>query len=82
MNEWPCDENGKPLAKVSNGIKETIPTVPYGNVTLGPSYVEKYVVDEPAAIRTGLHDCLLQAEVVLGDERDALLKKIKEAGIR
>ncbi len=79
---WPVDKNGKPLVKVSNGAKETIPTVPYANITIGPAWVEKFVEDDPQAIENGLSECLKAAEKVLGNERDELLAKIKAAGIK
>lgn len=79
---WPTDRNGKPMVKVSNGAKETIPTVPYGNITIGPAYVERFVEDDPGKINDALRDCLIRAEVVLGEERDALLSKLKAAGIK
>lgn len=79
---WPLDKNGNPMVKVSNGVKETIPTVPYGNITLGPAYVEKFVEDDAEAINQGLRECLIRAEVVLGEERDQLLAKLKAAGIK
>lgn len=79
---WPLDKDGNPMVKVSNGAKETIPTVQFGNITLGPAYVERFVVDDPAAINEGLRDCLIRAEIVLGEERDQLLDKLKSAGIK
>jgi hypothetical protein len=80
--DWPTDSKGNPMVKVSNGAKETIPTVPYANIQIGPAWVEKFVVDTPKAIEDGLQECLKAAEKVLGDERDELLAKIKAAGIK
>lgn len=78
----PLDPNGKPMAKVGNGAKETIPTAQYANITIGPAWVEKYVEDTPEAIRTGLQECLEAAEEVLGEERDRLVEAIRAAGIK
>lgn len=82
MSDWPTDAKGKPMAKVSNGAKETIPTVAYGNVTIGPAYVEKFVEDTPKAINDGLHECLVRAQVVLGENRDQLVAKLQAAGAK
>lgn len=80
--EVPRDAAGKPLVRVGNGARETIPTVPYGNVTIGPAWVEKWVEDTPKSIESGLEECLKAAEKVLGNERNDLLAKLKAAGIK
>lgn len=82
MSDWPVDSKGKPMVKVSNGAQEKIPTVQYGNITIGPATVTKFVEDNPKAINDGLWDCLTRAEVVLGENRDQLLEKLKNAGIK
>lgn len=38
--------NGKPLAQVSCGAAELIPTVQYGNVSVGPIIVKRWVEDD------------------------------------
>lgn len=78
----PIGENNRPMAKVGNGAKETIPTVQYGNITIGPAYVEKYVDDDHESITTGLQECLDAAEEILGSERDRILEQIRTSGIR
>ena len=64
------------LAVVTNGAQETIPTVQYGNVILGPASVSKVVEDTPEAIAAGLRECLKAAEVSLAEERQAILDMI------
>lgn len=78
----PTGVNGKPMALVRNGATEKIPTVQFGNVDIGPAYVEKYVEDEPQAIVNGLLECFQASQKVLGGIREALLEEIKTAGIR
>lgn len=41
----PLGNNGIPLTKISHSAAELIPTVQYGNVTVGPIVVTRYVED-------------------------------------
>lgn len=45
MSDIKLGTNGKPLIKISSSAAELIPTVPYGNVNVGPVTVERYVED-------------------------------------
>lgn len=78
----PTGTDGKPLALVRNGAEELIPTVQYGNVKIGPAYVERYVEDTPEARVQGLKDCFMESQKVLGALREVFLSEIKNAGIR
>jgi hypothetical protein len=40
---WPRDEEGRPLHKISCGAAELIPTVQFGNATIGPVIVTTFV---------------------------------------
>lgn len=70
--QWPVDEDGRPMALVSNGAKEKIGLPNYSSVDVGPAQVTKFVADNPEAISAGLVECLVFAEEVLAEERDAV----------
>lgn len=42
---WPRDENGVPMIKIQAAAAELVPTVQYGNVTVGPVMVTRFVPD-------------------------------------
>lgn len=44
-SEIPKDSNGKPLVQISCAAAELIPTKQYGNCTVGPIVVKRYVID-------------------------------------
>lgn len=41
--EWPRAVDGIPLIKIQAGASELVPTVQYGNVTVGPVLVTRFV---------------------------------------
>lgn len=43
--DWPRGENGKAMLKVTAAAAELIPTVQFGNVTVGPCSVTRFVED-------------------------------------
>jgi hypothetical protein len=77
MADWPLDENGKPMAKVTMGAQEKVPTVQYGNVDLGPASVTRFVPDNPEAIREGLKDCVKACEEIIATERNLVLSSLE-----
>lgn len=78
MQPWPVDSvDGAPLALVTMGAQELIPTVQYGNVTVGPASVTKFVPDDPEAIEEGLRDCVKACEQIISEERETLLTLIR-----
>lgn len=74
---WPHDAKGKPLAKVSFGAQEVVPTVQYGNVTIGPGLVTKFVPDTDKDIAEGLNACVHACEAVIAVERELVLASIR-----
>ena len=69
----PNDSNGCPFVKIHAEVKETIPTVQYGNVTLTAS-VERYVADDgDEAVGEGLSALFVLVEERLGEERQVIL---------
>lgn len=77
----PLDAKGKPMVQISNGCEELIPTAQYANVKIGPATVTKWVEDTPLAIETGLAECFVHAQSVLGQKRKQLLDAITQAGL-
>lgn len=45
---WARDQNGLPMVKIQVGAAELVPTVQYGNVTVGPVMVTRFVPDGDA----------------------------------
>jgi len=43
--EWPRDELGRPMMRVTSAAAELIPTQPFGNVTIGPITVTAFIQD-------------------------------------
>lgn len=41
-HDWPRDAFGMPLVKISASAAELVPTVQYGNVTVGPVVVTRF----------------------------------------
>lgn len=75
---WP-EINGKPAARVRNGAQELINIGNYSNVTIGPASVERFVEDDPDAIKEGMRECLMLSESVLAEERENVLKSIRDS---
>lgn len=48
IDAWPRDPNGVPMVKIQSAATELIPTVQYGNVTVGPVMVTRFVPDGDA----------------------------------
>lgn len=69
---WP-EINGKPAARVRNGVGEKIGLPGYSNVDLGPITVEIFVENTPKAIAAGLDQCAKLAEESLMREREKVL---------
>lgn len=44
---WPHDENGKPMAIVVGAVAELVPTVQYGNITVGPTMIMRPIPNGP-----------------------------------
>lgn len=72
----PVGKSGLPMALVTNGAEELIPTVQYGNIRVGPVSVTKYVEDSPDAIAAGLDDCWQAAQNSLAKTRSLILELV------
>lgn len=72
--DWPRDENGKPMIKVSCGAAELIPTVQYGNVTVGPVIVTCFVPDrdDDADLLAQINRVQSVCERAVADERQTV----------
>lgn len=42
-HDWPRDQFGNPMVKIQGSAAELVPTVQYGNVTVGPVVVTRFV---------------------------------------
>jgi len=72
--EWPVDEDGKPMALISNGAEEKIGLPHYSNVVIGPASVTRFVKDDPESIREGLRELVTACEEIIGEERGAVIE--------
>jgi len=73
-NDGFVDEEGKPLAKVSIGVEETIPTAKYANVKIS-HFVSRYVKDDE--VKEGLERSYKEADEVLQKERDNIIAELE-----
>lgn len=72
-NGVPTDGFGRPMAKVMGGCSDKLPTVQFGNVVIGPAWIERWIVDEgPQSRVDGLRTCLRECEFAVGIERRLL----------
>ena len=76
VTNWPLDENGAPMAKVSWALGETINLGNYSNVKVGPGEVTRFVKDTDKDRAEGLVRCMDDVEEALGQERQKILDHI------
>lgn len=67
---WPRDENGVPMVKIQAAASELVPTVQYGNVTIGPVMVTRFVADGDADhIKAWVRHTQEIAEIAVSEDR-------------
>jgi hypothetical protein len=75
---WPEDEDGNPMALVSQQVSELINLGNYSNVTVGPSSIHRFVKDTEEDRREGLRECSKDVEKILSEEREFVLESIRQ----
>jgi hypothetical protein len=80
--DWPRDENGKPMALVSFAMSELVPTVQFGNATVGPASAMRFCEDTSDARKEGIRECVADVKEVLGKERNTVLEVLRQQRIR
>jgi hypothetical protein len=77
--DWPRDLRNKPMIKITCAAAELIPTVQYGNVTVGPVTVTRFVRDlgdenelEPEDLLKQINDVQTVCERAVAEERQSI----------
>jgi hypothetical protein len=68
---WPHDENGQPMAIAMGQASELVPTVPFGNINIGPAGIMRPVTnhDDLDLLAMEMRAVELLAQYVVGVER-------------
>jgi hypothetical protein len=75
---WPRDAMGTPLVRISAASAELVPTVQYGNATIGPVIVERFVPDgDEEAIKVEIKKLQKMVETAVAEDRQTLHEQIR-----
>lgn len=75
---WPTDAFGTPMVKITAGAAELVPTVQYGNATVGPVLIERFVPDGPDEVVKGeLKRTMEMVENAVSEDRQTLHEQIR-----
>lgn len=78
----PTDAFGTPMVKITAAAAELVPTIQYGNATIGPVMVERWVPDGPLeTIKAELKRTMEIVESAVAEDRQTLHEQIR-AGAR
>ncbi len=72
LPSWPVDENGRPMAIVIGSVKDLLPTVQFGNVTLAPTIMRPVPNGTDEELINATREVQRMAEYVCGVERRLL----------
>lgn len=82
----PVDENGWPLTKIQAAAAELVPTKQYGNVTVGPIMVSRWVRDGEAdekvrdeKLLEQIHRTQSLAERAVAEDRETVHNMIRQS---
>jgi hypothetical protein len=71
--DWPRDENGAPMWRISVGAAELVPTVQYGNVTIGPCIATGFVkATTPEELVAEISRWQRAVEAAVAEERETV----------
>lgn len=65
------------MSKVSFSMQELIPTVQYGNMTLGPVRVEIECDDDETSREAAMRQAINEVQKVMGEERDWIIEEVR-----
>lgn len=75
---WPTDAFGTPMVKIIAGAAELVPTVQFGNATIGPVIIERFVPDgDEESIKEELKKAMQMVEVSVAEDRQTLHEQIR-----
>lgn len=74
----PRDAFGTPLLRITGGASELVPTVQFGNATIGPVLVERFVADgDDESVQAEIHRLTSMVEKAVADDRQTLHEQIR-----
>lgn len=77
----PTDTFGTPMVKITAGAAELVPTVQYGNATIGPVMVERWVADgDDDHLKAELKKTMDMVERAVAEDRQTLHEQIRSRG--
>jgi hypothetical protein len=77
----PTDAFGSPMVEITAGAAELVPTVQYGNATIGPVMIRRYVPDGPPETLKGeLKRTMEMVEAAVAEDRETLHAQLRAAG--
>lgn len=69
-HDWPRDPFGTPMVKIQAAAAELVPTVQYGNVTVGPVVVTRFVpATTPDQIKVAIKETQEIVEEAISEDR-------------
>lgn len=69
-HDWPRDPFGNPMVKIQCSAAELVPTVQFGNVTVGPASVTRFVsAVSPEQISAALKETQEIVETAVAEDR-------------
>lgn len=75
----PRDQFGTPMVKISVAAAELVPTVQYGNATIGPVMVERYIVDGgDDAVKAEIKKTQKMVEDAVAEDRQTLHEQLRQ----
>jgi hypothetical protein len=78
---WPTDGFGTPMVRISAAAAELVPTIQYGNATVGPVIVEKFVPDgPPEQIKAEIKALQSMVETAVAEDRQTLHEQLRQRG--
>jgi hypothetical protein len=74
----PRDPFGSPMVKITAAAAELVPTVQFGNATIGPVMIERYVQDGPDDVVKGeIKRLQAMVEEAVAEDRETLHEQIR-----
>jgi hypothetical protein len=75
---WPRDKFGSPMLRISAAAAELVPTVQFGNATVGPVQVIGFVPDGPDdQVKSGIKRLQRLCEEAVAEDRQTLHEQIR-----
>jgi hypothetical protein len=77
----PTDAFGTPMVEITAGAAELVPTQQYGNATIGPVMIRRFVLDgTPEDLKAALKETMAMVEGAVAEDRETLHAQLRSAG--